>query len=213
MSMFRKLRIGHADASEHRRGSQPVKPSEEFQDYESSIKPAPTIPLRSYSEPDSVQALYKSTHSDRKTSTASENTLVLPDTLPSLLLSKQTSRKEYNDPLGLSLVHGTPECEADIILVHGLGGSSWRTWSWERHPDVFWPEWLRHEDGLSHFRVFTYGYNANFMDPENPLSILDFSKALLIRMKTYGDGDVDCIGMKPIVFVAHSMGGLVVKKV
>ncbi|KAI1314239.1 hypothetical protein F5Y03DRAFT_336508 [Xylaria venustula] len=118
-----------------------------------------------------------------------------------------------DDPLGLSLVYSTPSSDADLIFVHGLGGSSRRTWSWERNPDNFWPAWIRHEQGLSHFRVFTFGYNANFNDSDNSSSILDFSKGLLVRMRTYGHGDENSsIGMKPIVFVAHSMGGLVVKK-
>ncbi|KAI0383265.1 hypothetical protein F5Y04DRAFT_250954 [Hypomontagnella monticulosa] len=204
--------IGHSDASQHRRSQQSIESADETQGDEVIAKPT-VVPFRSHSEPSSVQTLHSNSQDDRKYSTVTEDLLVTPDFSQPLPLSRQNSRsKDFSDPLGLSLIHGTPECEADIILVHGLGGSSWRTWSWERQPDVFWPEWLRHEDGLSHFRVFTYGYNANFMDSKNPLSILDFSKGLLIRMKTYGNGDLDYIGMKPIIFVAHSMGGLVVKK-
>ncbi|KAK4203401.1 putative WD40 domain-containing protein [Triangularia verruculosa] len=118
------------------------------------------------------------------------------------------------DPLGLILVHGSGGSEADIIFVHGLGGSSRRTWSWNRDPNFFWPSWIHHEEGLSQFRIFSFGYNANFRESDTPLSIMDFSKSLLVRMRAYGHGalDSDAIGLKPIVFVAHSMGGLVVKK-
>lgn len=70
-----------------------------------------------------------------------------------------------------------------------------KTWSWERNPDVFWPAWLINEEGLCNFRVFSYGYNANFRNPENPISIMDFSKSLLIGMKAYGREKVDDIGV------------------
>lgn len=102
--------------------------------------------------------------------------------------------------LGLSLIHGDSDRDADIIFVHGLGGSSRSTWSWEHRQEVFWPAWVHDEEGLSHFRVFSYGYNANFRDSKNPLSILDFSKGLLVRMKTYGHGAVDDIGMVSIEY-------------
>ncbi|KAM7215760.1 putative WD40 domain containing protein [Rhypophila decipiens] len=118
------------------------------------------------------------------------------------------------DPLGLTLVHDTSDSDADIIFVHGLGGSSLKTWSWNRDAGNFWPTWIHLEEGLARLRIFTFGYNANFRDSKTTYSILDFSKSLLAYMQAYGsDGANDtAIGGKPIVFVCHSMGGLVVKK-
>ncbi|KAL2263940.1 hypothetical protein VTK26DRAFT_4127 [Humicola hyalothermophila] len=116
---------------------------------------------------------------------------------------------------GLTLVHSPQDSTADIIFVHGLGGASWTTWCWKHDPSMFWPAWLQHEQGLSHFRVFTFGYNANWRGPDTTLSILDFAKGLLVRMRGYGDCESNGetpIGKRPIIFVAHSMGGLVVKK-
>lgn len=110
------------------------------------------------------------------------------------LSQRVAPEKDLDDPLGLALIHGTSDCDADIIFVHGLGGSLRKTWSWERNTDMFWPEWIRHEEGLSNLRVFSYGYNANFWDSKNPLSIMDFAKGLLVRMKTYGQSRPDTIG-------------------
>jgi len=117
------------------------------------------------------------------------------------LLSRQRTSDdpEPDDPLGLVFIHGVPQADADIIFVHGLGGSSLRTWSWQENPDVFWPAWIRHEEGLSHFRVFSYGYNANFKDSEDPPSILNFAKGLLMGMKTCGEEEDYTIGQVSLI--------------
>ncbi|KAF1982271.1 hypothetical protein K402DRAFT_415046 [Aulographum hederae CBS 113979] len=131
------------------------------------------------------------------------------------LSSTQSPRRgsEPNaEPLGLFLVQNPPEPIADLILVHGLGGSSLKTWSWKRNPDLFWPAWLKDEVDLSNIRIFSFGYNANFAGQNSVYSIMDFAKSLLLHMSTYSQDGERPIGTHPIIFVAHSMGGLVVKK-
>ena len=81
--------------------------------------------------------------------------------------------------------------------------------------DYFWPVWLAEEDGLSSYRVFTYGYNSNFKGAATNLNIIDFAKDLLFQMLVFSNGlgeDRIPFGQQPIIFIAHSMGGLVVKK-
>ncbi|KAL8818633.1 MAG: hypothetical protein Q9223_002770 [Gallowayella weberi] len=120
-----------------------------------------------------------------------------------------------SDPLGLTPVYAFPNPILDIIFVHGLGGTSRGTWSWERDPSNFWPPWLADDADFSRARIFTFGYNANFNGQYTSNIILDFAKELLLSMKIYsGDGHQgdSLIGELPIIFVAHSMGGLVVKK-
>ncbi|PGH00305.1 hypothetical protein AJ79_08236 [Helicocarpus griseus UAMH5409] len=119
------------------------------------------------------------------------------------------------DPLGLFLVNDCDNPLADIIFVHGLGGSSLRTWSYNRDVRNFWLPWLKSEVGSSSTRVFTFGYNARFVEQASRLSILDFAKDLLFQLKMYHDKDEEdskMIGEHPLIFVVHSMGGLVVKK-
>ena len=99
--------------------------------------------------------------------------------------SSPIASPSVSDPLGLSLVYAFPNPILDIIFVHGLGGSSRGTWSWERNPLNFWPPWLADDAELTRARIFTFGYNANFTGHYTSLNILDFAKDLLFRMKTY----------------------------
>ena len=91
------------------------------------------------------------------------------------------------DTLGLRLLHGPPNADVDFIFVHGLGGSSLRTWSFGRNPENFWPLWLTKEPELSHVRIFSFGYNANFRGGSTSLHITDFAKDLLLQMLTFAD--------------------------
>lgn len=133
---------------------------------------------------------------------------------------KEPSRERRDDPLGLTILH-EPESSpsADIVFVHGLGGTSRHTWSRNRDLQLFWPlEWLPYEPELATARIMTFGYNSHFSSvsqkQENILNISDFAKDLLFSMKfatRKGERRLD-IGSAPIIFVAHSMGGLIVKK-
>jgi pimeloyl-ACP methyl ester carboxylesterase len=133
--------------------------------------------------------------------------------------ARERSRDRRLDPLGLTILHepeGPPV--ADIVFVHGLGGSSRQTWCKNHDPSLFWPcEWLPQERGLRDARVTSFGYNAHFASlssKENILNISDFAKDLLFKMRfatSQGERELK-MGSAPIIFVAHSMGGLVAKK-
>jgi hypothetical protein len=116
------------------------------------------------------------------------------------------------DSLGLSLVHTCTDPLADLIFVHGLGGASRRTWSWQRDPQNFWPTWLSQEAELCKSRIFTFGYNADFSRQDTPLNILDFAKELLFQMKTYSNaqsvndqpiGKVSMRGFQKYCYATH----------
>jgi hypothetical protein len=85
----------------------------------------------------------------------------------------------------LTLIHESDSPLADLIFVHGLGGSSRKTWSYNRDVENFWLPWLGSEVGLSNTRIFTFGYNAHFAQQSTTLSILDFAKDLLFQTRMY----------------------------
>ncbi|KAI1305413.1 hypothetical protein F5Y03DRAFT_151443 [Xylaria venustula] len=120
-------------------------------------------------------------------------------------------------PLGLNVVY-TPDHgrKADIVFVHGLGGSSRWTWSKNKEPHLFWPlTFLPLEPDLCLSRILTFGYDASFQKPTSiNVSVLDFAKDLLFDLKYAKDSNMDDLdmGKVPLIFVVHSMGGLIVKE-
>ncbi|KFY38625.1 hypothetical protein V494_04289 [Pseudogymnoascus sp. VKM F-4513 (FW-928)] len=122
------------------------------------------------------------------------------------------------DPRGLTVLHEpkTPP-SLDIVFVHGLGGSSRATWCHNHDPEYFWPfKWLPQEPGIQGARISSFGYDANFSatGPSPASSVNEFAKSLLLSLKFAKDENLEevNIGEKPIIFIVHSMGGLVAKK-
>ncbi|KAI0112614.1 hypothetical protein F4776DRAFT_667191 [Hypoxylon sp. NC0597] len=120
-------------------------------------------------------------------------------------------------PLGLTVVYTPPDTrKADIVFIHGLGGTSRWTWSKNKDPELFWPlKFLPLEPDIGLARILTFGYNANFRRAGNvSTSVLDFAKDLLFDMKYAKDDQKEDLnlGSVPLIFVAHSMGGLIVKE-
>lgn len=135
--------------------------------------------------------------------------------------------------LGLTTVY-TPDDKhkVDIVFIHGLGGTSVNTWTKNKDPELFWPlKFLPLEPSVGSARISTFGYNANFRKSGSlDTTVLDFAKALLSELKNAKDeqgremnfGNVSqsrvdrtwtTLKFKvPLIFVVHSMGGLIAKE-
>jgi WD40 repeat protein len=121
---------------------------------------------------------------------------------------------EIRGPDGLTVLHEPAEPLIDFVFVHGLRGGSRKTWSKSPNPAHFWPkEWLPLESSFRNVRILTFGYNSDWGEIKgSSVTIHDFGQALLAELYNSpctGGSENDT----PIVFVAHSMGGIVVKKV
>ncbi|MBN6034056.1 FxSxx-COOH system tetratricopeptide repeat protein [Amycolatopsis sp. 195334CR] len=92
----------------------------------------------------------------------------------------------------------------DVVFVHGLDGDARTSWSTKREGS-FWPEWLgRDVEGLA---VWSLGYEAaSSRWLGHAMPIQDRAINLLALLESHG------IGQRPLCFVTHSMGGLVVKE-
>ncbi|KAE9380746.1 hypothetical protein N431DRAFT_552847 [Stipitochalara longipes BDJ] len=106
------------------------------------------------------------------------------------------------------LAVGEEPITVDIIFVHGLRGDRRKTWT---KGNVLWPESLL-KPRFPNARIMTWGYDADvmkFMDNTGQSSISNHADQLL--------QDLSMERMTPeernraIVFVAHSLGGIVVK--
>lgn len=100
--------------------------------------------------------------------------------------------------MGLNVVY-TPDHghKADIVFIHGLGGTSRWTWSKNKDPELFWPlTFLALEPELCLARIMTFGYNATLRKAGvAKLSVLDFAKDLLFDMKYAKDQNKEELNM------------------
>ena len=182
MNSFRKFGRRRSDQKdEDDRGDTDGRPADSDQGIYTTIEKNPPT-IRRSSEPQITLSspLRPSSTSIRHGSIAEEPRLTAHQAY-----RRRRSPSPSVDPLGLSLIHESSEPVVDFIFVHGLGGSSYRTWSWNHDPQYFWPIWLKDDLHLSQSRLFTFGYNADFTRRQTPLNILDFAKDLLFRLKTY----------------------------
>ncbi|CAM4693280.1 unnamed protein product [Leuciscus chuanchicus] len=144
-------------------------------------------------------------------------------------LDRDAVRQKYQD--GVYILH--PQCrtnqpiKADVLFVHGLLGAAFKTWR-QKDPDVTdddkvegvredytecWPKsWLAED--CPNLRILSVEYDTHLSDwkakcpAENQRKSLAYrSQELLRKLKDAGVGD------RPVVWVAHSMGGLLVKKI
>ncbi|KAH0559860.1 hypothetical protein GP486_003625, partial [Trichoglossum hirsutum] len=97
------------------------------------------------------------------------------------------------------------------IIIHGLNGHPQETWE-HKATKFYWPWELRHK--LPYARVIVYGYNANIETglADNLTSISGIASTLISRIVRERKDEEKQLH-RPLVLVAHSLGGLVAKKV
>ncbi|CAL9692476.1 unnamed protein product [Knipowitschia caucasica] len=143
-------------------------------------------------------------------------------------LDKESIMEKYQD--GIYILHpqtrGNQPIKADVLFIHGILGAAFKTWRQKDLSDSTeeddmeqindytecWPKsWLAAD--CPNIRVLSVEYDSHLSDwmskcpAENQRKSLAYrSQELLKKLKEAG------VGQRPVVWVAHSMGGLIVKK-
>uniref|UniRef100_A0A3Q1IA84 Protein SERAC1 n=1 Tax=Anabas testudineus TaxID=64144 RepID=A0A3Q1IA84_ANATE len=143
-------------------------------------------------------------------------------------LDRETVEEKYQD--GIYILHpqtrGNQPIKADVLFIHGILGAAFKTWRQkdrnilddgkeEESKDNYtecWPKsWLAAD--CPNLRVLSVEYDSHLSDwmakcpAENQRKSLAYrSQELLKKLKLAG------VGERPVIWVAHSMGGLLVKK-
>ena len=122
-------------------------------------------------------------------------------------------------PISASL---SPERSLDVVFVHGLGGDPLTTWRSGEDESSSWPHWLAREFG-ERIGVWSLGYaTANPLqrprlrvpfrgkpDPEAGVPMPLPRRAVNALERLVQEG----IGQRPVCFITHSLGGLLVKSI
>ena len=129
----------------------------------------------------------------------SAHKLLLPPTTPILTQVPSVSTEST-----LETVFESAAPIADVIFVHGLTGDPHKTWT-TSNPADFWPLWLQAE--FPNLSLYTLGYPASLFAKWARSEMDLFERAANTLEVLAGRG----IGTRPLVFVAHSLGGILVK--
>jgi hypothetical protein len=113
----------------------------------------------------------------------------------------------------ITTVYTHPDAQADIILVHGLNGHPKKTWA--SKDGKFWPvDFLPESLANQHSNILVYGYNADVYSTSNDHGasndfIFQHAQTLVTSLTTHRKNASST--RAPIIWVAHSLGGILVK--
>jgi hypothetical protein len=103
-------------------------------------------------------------------------------------------------------VCGPDNAAVDILFIHGLTGDPVATWTSAGAGKAYWPQWLC--DEFPNASVYTLGYPASVLEKwaRQEMNLHERASNMLEQLASFGTGK------RPIVIVAHSLGGLLAKE-
>jgi len=101
---------------------------------------------------------------------------------------------------------GPESPDVDIVFIHGLTGDPQETWT-TFDDSEFWPNWLETE--FPNIAVYSLGYPASLFQKwaNKEMDIYERATSALDIMVAKG------IGERPIIFIVHSLGGILLKQI
>lgn len=131
-------------------------------------------------------------------------------------LQHNISQSKHKTPDGVYEVCKVANPDVDVVMLHGLNGSAFHTWRpGGPSVDTFgqcWPtSWLMED--IPGTRVVLLDFEASGgskvgqqLSNDEEVTIKSRAHEFLLKLKQIG------IGERPIVFIGHSMGGLIIKQ-
>jgi hypothetical protein len=128
--------------------------------------------------------------------------------------------EEQNETLSTNKVDSL-----DIVFIHGLRGDPFGTWRTDMHDEIdgdndIWPDIFLYKDLKKKYKnlhFITLGYEAGVVSWSSPwpsLSLEERARLMLralyaAKVGVHEKGNAD---QRPVIFITHSMGGLLLKK-
>ncbi len=100
------------------------------------------------------------------------------------------------------------QADVDIVAIHGLGGSPSRSWINNEANTLWLRDFLQADFPTA--RVMSYGYKADTALLTHPEGLSHLVNDLLDNLLA---SRLDMSSQRPIIFIAYSFGGLILKKV
>ncbi|KAG5658672.1 hypothetical protein KAF25_010853 [Fusarium avenaceum] len=128
--------------------------------------------------------------------------------------AKQSSSFEQPSTLlfpdGVEILVNPPDADVDICFVHGLTGNRTSTWTAREQPAP-WPKTLLPSE-LPRACILTYGYDAYVVSKSVASSNRLIDHAMNLLTDLTNDRRRRNALCRPLIFVVHSLGGLVCKE-
>lgn len=139
---------------------------------------------------------------------APHNPLQNEDTDERLGLTPEMKPIAQGQNYGVRVLYNQSTAVVDIVFLHGLTGNAFTTW-YHKGIDVHWPSAYLRED-IPDARIISFGYDADVSNWWKQASTsrvtnhADDMVGALVRLREETE-----IEDRKIIFVAHSLGGLV----
>ena len=113
-------------------------------------------------------------------------------------------------PAGVEVLHNPANATIDVCFIHGLAGNRNSTWT-PTGDSREWPRTLLPQQ-LPHARILTYGYDSYPVRGTVASSNRLIDHAMNFLSDLTADREISGATSRPLIFVAHSLGGLVCKE-